>query len=52
MDSNIIPDRIIVDFDLPPSAPLFEDILIPEKSAGKMNSDWKALRGHLNNEGR
>ena len=51
MDSNLISDRIIADFDSP-AAPLSENLLFAEKTSGKMNLDWKALRGRLNNEGR
>ena len=47
MDNNIMPDRIIAYFDWPAATPLSEDLLFPEKASGKMNPDWKALRGFL-----
>ena len=50
MDNNLIPDRVIADFE-PPPAPLSDDLLFPEKASGKTIPDWKALRDHLNNEG-
>ena len=51
MDNNLIPDRVIVDFEPPAAAPLSDDLLFPENASGKTISDWKALRDHLNNEG-
>ena len=51
MDNNLIPDRVITDFEPPPLAPLFNGILFPEKASGKTIPDWKALRDHLNDEG-
>lgn len=52
MEINHIPDRIITEFDPPPAIPLSDDLLFPEKSSGKTTPDWKALRDHLNKEGR
>lgn len=52
MEANLIPDRIIADFEPPPSAPLKDEFLFPEKDSGKTLPDWKALRDHLNKEGR
>ena len=51
MDNNLIPDRVITDFEPPPPAPLSDDLLFPEKASRKIIPDWKALRDHLNNEG-
>ena len=42
MDNNLIPDRVIADFEPPPAAPLSDDLLFPEKASGKTIPDWKA----------
>ena len=51
MDNNLIPDRVISDFEPPPAASLSDNLLFPEKASRKTIPDWKALRDHLNNEG-
>ena len=51
MDNNLIPYRVIADFELPPAAPLSDDLLFPEKASRKTIPNWKGLRDHLNNEG-
>lgn len=57
-------DRVMKDLEPPPSRPLAEEILFPERDLpGKKKSDlpktksgklpdWRALRAHFNKEGR
>lgn len=58
METELVPDRIVNDFDPPPAAPMDEDILFPNKKEGGAKAkkaylpDWKALRDHLSKEGK
>ena len=51
MDYNLIPYRVIVDFEPSAAAHLSDDLLFPEKASRKTIPNWKGLRDHLNNKG-
>ena len=48
-----VPDRVVTDFDPPPTEPLADELLFPNRGAKKRCiPDWKVLKEHLSKEGR